>query len=867
MELSLADLVPLWRTLREQEVTAMVTPALDYVGGLELGTTDMRFAGDDQIAHFGEAMRNLVSSLEDDCSLLFLYRVSEDTEDDVRAYEAAVQNASPQALRAYVASRAQWLRAQPLRVVRLLMFFAAGAKEAAAPGAFALRLAFADADKLSHDQHSAKLQELAQLRDRLQSRFAAQGVGSRELTIQDFWRLHYQLLNPTRSRARHAPPAIRVRDDLWADCTVRAQGEHLREYTEAEQLVFENLEEHRGYFRQGDVLRRALTLKVLPEQGTSYFGAERLFTLAARGAGGEERPFGYTLAVAVRVERQRGVSSPRWKLKSQHALVSALAKVVPFLQSQDIDKEAADQSKQDDLRKLFVELNNMSSKLASLSVTVLLEATNLFDLEAQTEAARTAFGEMGNSELLAEEVSQLPAFLSLFPGSINRQLRRKGCTTRNAADFVPVFAPWRGCSRPSSLLFSPSGDSFRFDLFDKSLAEAHHGFVAADTGSGKSVTIGMMVLDALASGTDAILLDNGESWRPLTELMGGTHIAVNLKESISPFGEYERMLNDDGSNELSPSSLQEIVNFIEVCVTDVGEKGFGNLDTDLVSRVVRLVYETLFREKPTQRPLISHFRDALLSYGATVDEKRRSGSIAERLNIYCDGLFAGFLNQESKLRFDGRLLTFEMREVSSIPAAKKLAMAAIMQAIGSRAIGGRGARRNRTIVAVDEGHEYLGSDAVAERFLAACYRKMRKYDVAMWMISQQLADFANSPVGDAIIGNSHLKIFLKHGEGAAQRSVIEYFRLSPRAAQAFATLDRRRGHYSDFFLMYGAHSTTVRMALHPLAYWILTTDKADKDLIERAVAKNPRLDRLTVLEELAVRHPHGAPRADGRTAA
>ena len=72
----------------------MVTPALDYVGGLELGTTDMRFAGDDQIAHFGEAMRNLVSSLEDDCSLLFLYRVSEDTEDDVRAYEAAVASST-----------------------------------------------------------------------------------------------------------------------------------------------------------------------------------------------------------------------------------------------------------------------------------------------------------------------------------------------------------------------------------------------------------------------------------------------------------------------------------------------------------------------------------------------------------------------------------------------------------------------------------------------------------------------------------------------------------------------------------------------------------------------------------------------------
>jgi len=865
VELSLADLVPLWRTLREQEVTALVTPSLDYVGGLELGTIDMRFAGDDHIAHFGEGLRNLVSSLDDDCSLLFLYRVSEDVEEDIRAYETTVQNAAPRALRAYVASRARWLRERSLRRVRLFMFFAAAAKEAAAPGAFALRLGFANSEKLSRERHEANLYELAQLRDRLQTRFAAHGVQSRELTIEDLWRLHYQLLNPTRARARHAPPVIRVRDDLWAESTIRAQGEHLREYTEAEQLVFENLEEHRGYLRQADVFRRALTLKVLPEQGTSYFGAERLLTLATRAAGGEERPFGYTLAVAMRVERQTGLSSPRWKLKSQHALVSALAKVVPFLQSQDIDKEAADQSKQDDLRKLFFELNNMSSKLASLSVTVLLEALDLVDLEAQTEATRTAFGDMGNSELLIEDVSQLPAFLSILPGSINRQLRRKGCTTRNAADFLPLFAPWRGCSRASSLLFSPTGDAFRFDLFDKGLAAAHHGFVAADTGSGKSVTIGMMVLDAFAAGTDAILLDNGNSWRPLTELMGGTHITVNLKESISPFGEYERILED--GNDLSASALQEIVNFIEVCVIDKGDKPFGNLETDLVSRVVGQVYEKQFREKPTQRPLIRDFRDGLLAYGNTADEKRRAAALAERLNIYCDGIYGSFLNQESQLRFDQRLLTFELSEVSSIPAIKKVAMAAIMQAISSRALGGRGTRRNHTIVAVDEGHEYLGTDAVAERFLAACYRKMRKYDVAMWMISQQLADFANSPVADAIIGNSHLKIFLKHGGGAAQRSVIEYFRLTPRAAQAFATLDRKAGHYSDFLLMYGAHTTTVRMALHPLAYWILTTDKADKDFIERAVAKNPHLDRLTILQELAARYPHGAPRGEGRAAA
>jgi len=57
--------------------------------------------------------------------------------------------------------------------------------------------------------------------------------------------------------------------------------------------------------------------------------------------------------------------------------------------------------------------------------------------------------------------------------------------------------------------------------------------------------------------------------------------------------------------------------------------------------------------------------------------------------------------------------------------------------------------------------------------------------------------------------------------------------------------------------MYGAHTQVVRLALSGLAYWILTTDKEDKDLLARAAAKNPRLDRLALLQEMAARYPHG----------
>jgi len=664
------------------------------------------------------------------------------------------------------------------------------------------------------------------------------------------WRLHYELLNPTRARKQRRGRDVLVRDDVWSEQTIRTQGVHLREYTEAEQLCFENIEDRRGCFRQGEMLRRVVTLKVLPEGGTPYFSAGPILCLSLTGADGERRPFAYTVAVALHIQKQ-GVA--RWKLSVQHGLVDALRTALPFLQNRNVAQDSADRAKQASIERLFEEeLTQMSSKLVNLSVSVLLEAHTTDELDAQTEAARSAFGSVGNSELLEEDVTQVPAFLSMLPGSGPYQLRRKGCTSRNAADFLPLYAAWRGNSRCAGLLTTPEGDGFRLDLFDKKLATAHHGLVVADTGSGKSFSLGLLTLDALAAGIDAILIDNGNSWKPLTEVMGGTHIPVELRTSISPFAEYAQMLDENGR--VGADEVEEVVNFIAVCSTADGSPAFDLLQRDVVSRAVRRLYEDDLRNRPADRPLMGDFQRALQEYEGSTDDQRIARTIARRLAIYCDGEYAEFLNRPSKLRFDARLLTFDLQNVSKTPATKKIAIATIMQAIGDRAAR----RRNRTLVEADEAHEHLADD-VGARFFEGCYRKMRKYDVAMWMISQRFTDFVNSKSGEAIIGNSKIRIFLRHDGG--HDSVIDYFRLSPRAAAAFRTLSMRPGRYSDLFLMYGQMQTTVRLAPHPLAYWLLTTDPEDRRRIDRAVEKNPLLDRLSILAGLAARWPHGALRA------
>ena len=97
-EVSLADYLPLWRTVRENDVTALVTPSLDYVGAIEVRTIDARYASTDAIASLGEQLRSVVSAADDGWTLHFLYRVSTDCTDDIRDYEIAAQRKADAAM-------------------------------------------------------------------------------------------------------------------------------------------------------------------------------------------------------------------------------------------------------------------------------------------------------------------------------------------------------------------------------------------------------------------------------------------------------------------------------------------------------------------------------------------------------------------------------------------------------------------------------------------------------------------------------------------------------------------------------------------------------------------------------------------------
>ncbi|MDX2010738.1 MAG: TraC family protein, partial [Myxococcaceae bacterium] len=582
---------------------------------------------------------------------------------------------------------------------------------------------FANLAKHSEARHREEVSALKAMRNALTARLQAAGLPARPLDAKAVRGLVFALLNPTHAAKGLDAPEALVRANLFDEGSAQRYGDGLREYTEAEQLCLEDVVEGVGHLRQEAVLRRVLTLKVLPESGTDYLSSEALLGLVEK-AGDDVKPFPFWLSVVVRVEDQ---ARAKLKLNTSHNLVDVLSSTIPFLKTRSVQRDAEQAAKRAGIEGLFVELNAMASKVVALSVSLLLEADSLEVLDSRTQAARAAFSAAGNSELLLEEVTQLPALLSMLPGAGRYQLREKVCTSRNAADFLPVVSPWTGCQTAATVLWTPTRDVFRFDFFDASLP-AHHGLVWADTGSGKSVTLGALTLDAMAAGHHAILVDNGRSWERLTRLFGGIHLDVDIKTPLTPF--LPRALVQAGDGALESEAVEDVVSFLELCVRDTDLSAFTKLQTRLVARAVADAYTQLGAE---ERPLMRHFRDAILRQGrqadAHPDDRAMAESLYRRLGLFVgDELYGRFLDRPSSLRFDAPLVCFEMEGVAKSPTAKGIAFATVMRAISARAAQQRKTRTlQRTLVEIDEGHTWLGQGEVAERFLETSYRVMRKY--------------------------------------------------------------------------------------------------------------------------------------------
>ncbi len=295
-------------------------------------------------------------------------------------------------------------------------------------------------------------------------------------------------------------------------------------------------------------------------------------------------------------------------------------------------------------------------------------------------------------------------------------------------------------------------------IFDRFSLENANSVVFAKSGAGKSYAIKLEILRSLMFGTDVIVIDPENEYRPLCETVGGTYLNVSLNSDrrINPFDLPTPLENEESKpGDLLRSSVINLTGLMRLMLGEISPQEEGILDKALID-----TYATkgITMESPDpskfQVPTMADFYNVLSSMDGAAD-------MAQRISKYVTGTYAGVFNQETNVVLDAGLVVFSVRDLED--ELRPVAMYIILNYIWNRV---RSTLKKRMLV-IDEAWSMMQHEDSA-KFLFGLVKRARKYYLGVTTITQDVEDFVRSPFGKPIITNSSMQLLLKQSPSAIE---------------------------------------------------------------------------------------------------
>jgi hypothetical protein len=466
---------------------------------------------------------------------------------------------------------------------------------------------------------------------------------------------------------------------------------------------------------------------------------------------------------------------------------------------------------------------------------------------------------MNGGRGIPETLAQKRIFVGTLPGLAEETKREVECLTLHAADLLPVELPWQGMTdSPVILLETPSRQMVPFSPFDASLGDANM-LIMAKSGGGKTFMAQLLLLMLARSNAQISILERGDSYQPLVDLMGGRVIEVNLdgNETINPF--------DLSPGEKAPS--KEKIAFLKN-LTQHMIGASPNSDTTLVENVVSdaivSTYKRCSMRYANPIPTFSDLRDELAQWRdgekmqRTIDEARLASI---KLRTWTEGgIYSRLFDRHTNIRTDNNWLFFNVEGLSSDPKLETAMSMLIAHSMAERASGRSG---QPSITVLDECWSLLDSPTLAPE-VVQLFRTARKRNSSVWGISQTLEDFVGTsmqprPHGPGIVKNANTKLIGQQpGDLSTIQNQLHMNEVALGAIKRFSS--PQKGRYAEMLLVIGEKSETtqaVRLVPTPIDYWICTTYPRERIYRAWLLRKHQHRPLFESYEELATRFPQG----------
>lgn len=525
-----------------------------------------------------------------------------------------------------------------------------------------------------------------------------------------------------------------------------------------------------------------------------------------------------------------------------------------------------------ELIEVLNDLISSSLRACSLSMTISVRtsrpAPNRLELE---EAGRVladrrqrilhAVARMNGARGIFEDAAKKRLFFSGLPAMADHEnFREHDALTLHAADLLPVEAPWQGTPNSPLLLFeTPYRQLIAFSPFDPSLSDAN-GLVIAGTGGGKTFMMHLILLMMARANPLISILERGDSYEPLVELMGGRIITVDLEgvESLNPW--------DLQPGEIEPT--REKVSFLKSLTRHmIGET--PGTDSALLESVLTDAIGRTYKRRAAQLsnpiPTFSDLKDELSQWR---DEDRNERAMDEarlaalKLRPWTGekGIYAKLFDATTSMRLENSWLFFNVDKLGADPRLETAMSMVIANAVSERAAGRTG---QPSITVLDECWFLLDSPALAPE-VVQLFRTARKRNSSVWGISQTVEDFVGTeaeprPHGPGILKNSSTKIIGKQPGSTAP--LAEHLYLNPTAINEIKQFGApRKGQSGEALLVVGEKAEmtqTIRIVPTPADYWVATTFPRERRYRHWFLRKHDDRPAIESYRELGERFPQG----------
>ncbi len=304
-------------------------------------------------------------------------------------------------------------------------------------------------------------------------------------------------------------------------------------------------------------------------------------------------------------------------------------------------------------------------------------------------------------------------------------------------------------------------------IFDRFKLENANSVVFAKSGAGKSYAVKLEILRSMMMGVDVIIIDPENEYEALANTAGGTYLRVSLnsEQRINPFDLPMRMEDEETQpGDLVRTNIIAIHGLLNLMLGKLTPEEEGLMDKALIDTYALkgITMETVNPaelEPPTMEDLYE-----------ILSNTKGADNLAQRLQKYTVGTFAGIFNKSTNVDLKSGLVVFCIRDLEDV--LRPIAMYIILNYIWNRV---RSKLKKRMLV-IDEAWIMMQHEDSA-RFLYGLVKRARKYYLGITTITQDVEDFITSSYGKPIITNSSMQLLLKQAPGAVD-SLTKIFNLT-----------------------------------------------------------------------------------------